>query len=85
MYKHNIVVSSPHYCYRTKAMSVTYSGCVSVALVIQHAKCVCYITLLSVACLSLPLFYTITRTVRFSKKKGFCKNHYFYLPYNFCL
>jgi len=33
-----------------------YSECVYVALIIQHVKCMCYITLSSVACPGLPYF-----------------------------
>ena len=36
-YKRNIEVHSPYYCCRGKAVSSTYSECVSVALVSQHA------------------------------------------------
>jgi len=42
-------------------MIVTCSGCVSVALVIQHAKGNRSIILTSVACLTVPcVFYTLT-------------------------
>jgi hypothetical protein len=43
-----------------KAISITYSECVSVALVIQHAKRVCCIILSSVACLAVPYFSTLS-------------------------
>ena len=49
--------SRNHYC-RGKAMSITYSECVSVALVIRHAKRMRRIVLPSVACLALPYFNT---------------------------
>jgi hypothetical protein len=38
MYKRNIEAHSCNRCCRAKAISITYSECVSVALVIQHAK-----------------------------------------------
>jgi hypothetical protein len=37
-YKRNIEARSRNHCCRGKAVSITYSECVSVALVIQHAK-----------------------------------------------
>jgi hypothetical protein len=40
-----------------KAISITYSECVSVALVIQHAKRMRRIILSSVACLAVPYFF----------------------------
>ena len=39
-------------------MSIAYSECVSVALVIQHAKRMRYIILSSAACLAVPYFST---------------------------
>jgi nitrogenase molybdenum-iron protein alpha/beta subunit len=41
-------------------MRVTYSECVSVALVIQHAKRMSRIILSSVACLALPHFFKLS-------------------------
>jgi hypothetical protein len=38
-YKSNIEVRSLNHCFRGNAISITYSECVSVALVTQHAKC----------------------------------------------
>jgi hypothetical protein len=43
-----------------KAISVTYSACVSVALVIQHAVRVRCIVLSSVVCLAVPYFSTLS-------------------------
>jgi len=37
--KRNIVALSRNYCRHVKGISITYSGCVFVDLVIQHAKC----------------------------------------------
>jgi hypothetical protein len=37
-YKHNIEARSRNHCCREKAISITCSECMSVALVIQHAK-----------------------------------------------
>jgi ABC-type phosphate transport system permease subunit len=46
-------------------MSITYSECVSVALVIQHAKRMRRIILSSVTCLAVPVFshYLINDTI----------------------
>ena len=41
--------SHNHYCHE-KSISITYSECVFVALIIQHAKCMCPIILSYVAC-----------------------------------
>jgi hypothetical protein len=51
--------SRNHY-YRGKAINITYSECVSVALVIQHAKRMRRIILSSVACLAVPYFSTLS-------------------------
>jgi len=57
-----------HYCQR-KAKSVPYNVCVSVALVIQHAKCMYPIILSSVACLAVPYFYIyLTNSTIIGKK-----------------
>jgi hypothetical protein len=54
-----------HGC-RGKATSITYSEYVSVALLIQHPKCMSGIILSSVACLTLPYYSTL-----FHKWQGF--------------
>jgi hypothetical protein len=48
-----------NHCYHGKAISITYCECVSVALVIQHAKRMRRIILSSVACLAVPYFFHI--------------------------
>jgi hypothetical protein len=53
-----IFVMESHY--HGKAISITYSECVSVALIIQHAKCMRHILLPSVACLALPYIPTLS-------------------------
>ena len=42
-----------------RAISITYSECVSVALGIKHAMCMCHI-MSSVACLAVPQFFTLS-------------------------
>ena len=54
-YMRNTEVCSRDHCYRGKAMNITYSECVSVALVIQRTKRMRRSILSSVACLSVPL------------------------------
>ena len=50
MYICNTEVHSCNHCCHGKAVSVTYSKCVSVALVIKHAQCMHHIILSSVTC-----------------------------------
>ena len=56
-------------CYGGKAINVTYSGCVSVALIIQHVMCVGRSRLSSVTCLALPCFSTLNHRRQESEKK----------------
>jgi hypothetical protein len=51
-------VRSRNHCCREKAINITYSECVSVALVIQHAMRMRPIVLSSLACLAVPYFST---------------------------
>ena len=69
MYKHNIGARSHNYCCRAKAMSVTCSGCVSVALGIQHGKRMFPIVLSPAIFLAVPYFSTLSHT-----RHGFLKN-----------
>ena len=57
-YKRNIEARSRNHCYHIKARNITYSECVSVALVIQHAKGMRLVTLSSAVCLAVPYFST---------------------------
>jgi len=52
----NTKARSRNHCCRGKAINITYSECVSVALVIQHAKRMRRIIMPSLDCLSLPSF-----------------------------
>ena len=70
MYKLHIEARSHSYYCRGKAISVTYSECVSVALGIQHEIRICHIILSSVACPAVQYFfprYLINGTI-FGKK-----------------
>jgi len=55
----NIEARSFSHCDRGKAISITHSECVSIALVVQHAERMHRIILLSVACLALAYFSTL--------------------------
>ena len=72
---------------RGKATSITYSKCVSVALVIQHVKRVRSIILSSVDCPTLLYFFPVISSVtRFSENKNVTKNKiYFEFLYKFYL
>jgi hypothetical protein len=48
---------------------LTYSECVSVALVIQHVKCMRHIILSSVGCLAAPYFFALSRKWHDFKKE----------------
>ena len=68
-YKQNIEARSrKHWCH-AKTIHITYSECVSVALVIQHAKCMCYVLFVSTACPTLPYFPTLSHKLYDFKKK----------------
>jgi hypothetical protein len=59
VYKRNIETRLRNHCCRGKALSITYSRCMSVALVIQHAKFLPHIILSSATCLAVPYFSTL--------------------------
>jgi len=57
----NIEALPREHCFRGKAIGITYSECVSVAVVIQHVKRMRGILLSPVACLAVPYFSTLSR------------------------
>ena len=61
-YKRKIETRSRNHCCREKAVSITYSECVPVALVNQHAKRMHRIKPMwsSVTCLAVPYFSTLS-------------------------
>jgi hypothetical protein len=59
-YLRNTEARSRNHSCRGKTVNITHSECVSVALVIQHAKRMRRIVLSSVACLAVPYFYTLS-------------------------
>jgi len=66
----NTEVRSRDHCCRGKAIGVTYSEWVSVALVIQHEKGMRRIIWSRVACLAVPSLSTLSRKrCGFQKKK----------------
>jgi hypothetical protein len=67
MYKPNIQVRSRNYFCRGKTISITYSECVSVALISQHAKGKRHIILAFVTCRFCHIFHIISQMARLSE------------------
>ena len=74
MYKCNIKVCPRNIFCCGKAVPISYSECVSVTLVIQHAMCMYRIILPSVACLALPYISTLSHKW-YSFQKHKCIEH----------
>jgi hypothetical protein len=58
--QYNIKEHSCNYCCCGKAINITYSECVSVALGIQHTNCMPHVILSSVTCLAVKYFSTLS-------------------------
>jgi hypothetical protein len=60
MYKRNVELCTQISCFHGKSISISYSECVSVALVSHRATRMRRIILSSVACLALSHFFTLS-------------------------
>ena len=82
MYKCNIRARSRNNCCRARAISITYSECVSVTSDIQHAMRMHPIISPYVACLVLPHFFSTLSHKRYDfRKKKFTEHKIFVLSF----
>jgi len=80
----NIEARSHFHCYRGKAMRFTYSEFVSVALVIQHTKCMRCIVIWPLWIYNIFPHYLINGTIFGKKMKRYWTEMCFDFIYNFC-
>jgi len=76
--------SLTNFC-REKAIIITCSEGVSVALIVQHAKRMRRIILSAMACLAVPHFSTLSHRQLDFRKIYWTKKSFFYFPHKFCL
>jgi hypothetical protein len=67
MYKHNIEALSWNQCYQENVRNIMYFEYVSIAIVIQHAKCMCCIILSFVIVILVRFQWTLNFSDRFLK------------------
>lgn len=77
-----VACSDRHY---SRKKSITYYDSVSVAIEIQHAKHMHHITLSSVACLALYIFFTFSHKMHSFREKLLNIKCFFYFLCNFCM
>jgi len=84
--KLNVEASSLNVCCRGQAINITYSECVSLALVIQHAKGM-HRTMSFVVSLAAPYFSILSHkgTIFFKKKRWLNVKCVFWFPLQLCL
>ena len=85
IYKRDTKSLSRNHCCREKTISITYSECVSVALVIQHAMQIRGIILLSVACPAVPCLSTLFHKWHHIRDKVIEHKTCFHFLYKICL
>jgi hypothetical protein len=85
-YKCNIQARQGNHCCRGKAISITFSECVSVVLFIQYAIDMRRVILSSVASLAAPYFPALShKRDDFQNKSYWTQNVCFDFLYKFCL
>ena len=83
-YKRNTEARSRNHCCRGKALSFTYSECVSAALFIRHVMRMHHIILSSVACPLYHIFPYYLQSGTVFEKKAIEHEMCIDFPYNFC-